>query len=405
MKLNKLLILMFFTTFVHAEELKIIPRSREETKIVLENLKHRKSRLPLPFNESGMVNNVLARKTYLPEGWYSVDFKSDPLMTLSYELKTQCFWVVSRANNCHYCLGHQEHKLNSVGFSDKEVAFLDYDWTKLDLKVIKAINLSKKITLMPHKITDEDIKSLKPEFNNEQIIELVYVISMFNGVNRWTDAMGLPQDIIMKEKSINFLTTTDNDYKNKTDSLCASSELPVRILPSLEETIEMINDAKNRECRVMLISENETKEIINKKDKVIIQDWERALAVFPEICRQQNSRLKSIEEDGSIDKRIKTIISWTSARHNNALFSLSESYKKLLELRMDPSLLDLNESEESVVIFTKKLTQDPQIITDNDINNLKEFYKDNEIAEIIYLVGFFNMIDRFTETLNCRVLN
>lgn len=394
---------MFFTTFVHAEELKIIPQSREETKIVLENLKHRKSRLPLPFNESGFVNNALARKTYLPEGWYSVDFKVDPLMTLSYELKTQCFWVVSRANNCHYCLGHQEHKLNNLGFSDKEIALLDYDWTKLDSKVIKAISLAKKITLMPHKITDEDIENLNPEFNNEQIIELVYTVSMFNSVNRWTDAMGLPQDTNMKEKPIDFLTNTSDEYKNKTDSICLLNESSNRILPSLEQTIKMIDNAKNRKCRVTIISEDLTRGILST-DKAIIQEWERALAVFPEICKQQNYRLKSIREDGTVNNKIKAIIAWTSARHNNALFSLSESYKELLKLKIDPSLLTLDECDEVVINFTKKLTQNPQVITDSDINNLRKFYKDNEIAEMIYLIGFFNMFDRFTETLGCGIL-
>jgi alkylhydroperoxidase family enzyme len=34
------------------------------------------------------------------------------------------FWIVARANNCHYCLGHQESGLARAGLSDDEIAGL-----------------------------------------------------------------------------------------------------------------------------------------------------------------------------------------------------------------------------------------------------------------------------------------
>ena len=135
-------------------EPKPIPQSRQEMKQLLHDLKGRKSRLPLPILDPSspdvssdgrpLVHNALARRAYLPATWYAADFGNDPAMSLSYVFKTQCFWVVSRGNNCHYCLGHQEHKLHDAGLSDKQIAWLDYDWSRLDPMVRKGRHWPEK---------------------------------------------------------------------------------------------------------------------------------------------------------------------------------------------------------------------------------------------------------------------
>ena len=54
----------------------------------------------------------------------------DPAMTLDYRFKTSLFWIASRANNCQYCLGHQESKLLSAGMTEDQIAALDSDWAE-----------------------------------------------------------------------------------------------------------------------------------------------------------------------------------------------------------------------------------------------------------------------------------
>ena len=51
-------------------------------------------------------------------------------MTLDNKFKVQLFWIVSRANNCQYCLGHQEAKLLGAGMKEDEIAALDGDWSQ-----------------------------------------------------------------------------------------------------------------------------------------------------------------------------------------------------------------------------------------------------------------------------------
>jgi AhpD family alkylhydroperoxidase len=176
---------------------KPIPVDRAQAKRALEALKDRQPRLPLapPTEEEkqswgvqAIVTNGLARRRYLPETWFAADFGQDPLMLLEYPLKTKCFWVVSRANNCQYCLGHQEHKLTAIGMTDAQLAGLDAGGPDEDGRTRACLEAARRITLEPHLWSGSDLELLREQMTDEQIIEMVYTISMFNSVNRWTDS-------------------------------------------------------------------------------------------------------------------------------------------------------------------------------------------------------------------------
>lgn len=405
------------TSAIVATDPKPIPKNREEMKQLLENLKSRKSRLPLPKvdpnaaaanNGRPVVNNGLARRTYLPAAWFAADFGNDPAMTLTYVFKTQCFWVVSRGNNCHYCLGHQEHKLHDSGLSDKQIAWLDYDWSQLDPMVRKGAAIAKAMTLTPHQLTDQDVENLRPELTDPQIIELVYTIAMFNSVNRWTDALGLPQDEIMREKRIDFLTPVDAEFQGKAGGLAAANpQAANRKLPSYAEAMATLNQNESRKPRVALPSEEAAREMLAITDAdVKIENWERALATFPEVGKRQWDAIQSMNNEGHLSPKIKALIAWTSARHNIASSTLRFAHQRLQQAGLTESDIErldrgegLTTDEEMVRQFTIKLTEHPQRITDADIENLRQKFNDQQVAEIVYLIGAANMLDRLTETL------
>ena len=89
-----------------------VPVTRTAVKKVLEDSKKAKPRLPLPpLTEEEMkpgtrtvVNNARMRDLYLPKALRNADFfrGPDPAMRLDGTFKTELFWIVSRANNCHY---------------------------------------------------------------------------------------------------------------------------------------------------------------------------------------------------------------------------------------------------------------------------------------------------------------
>ena len=80
----------------------------------------------------GIINNGRMRKLYLPPELTSGGFtrEPDPAMTLKDSFKTMFFWIVSRANNCTYCQGHQEVKLAADGVSEDTIAAFDGDWSE-----------------------------------------------------------------------------------------------------------------------------------------------------------------------------------------------------------------------------------------------------------------------------------
>jgi hypothetical protein len=92
-----------------------VPLTRPEMKEALEALKKIKPRIPLPeltdaekekLGERGGGYEGRLRLHYMPagEGRGGIGFgrEADPKMSLSYEFKTQLFWIVSRTNNCHF---------------------------------------------------------------------------------------------------------------------------------------------------------------------------------------------------------------------------------------------------------------------------------------------------------------
>ncbi len=97
------------------------PLTRPEMKQALEDLKHRKIRIPLPeltdedkarLGDRASSYESRLRYHYSPggdeqrggarRGAGGFSREPDPSMTLSYELKTMLFWIVSRSNNCLY---------------------------------------------------------------------------------------------------------------------------------------------------------------------------------------------------------------------------------------------------------------------------------------------------------------
>jgi hypothetical protein len=94
-----------------------VPLTRDEMKRLLEDVKARKPRIPLPEltaeekaklseREAGYESRL--RSLYLPrgeaggQGAFGFSREADPNMTLDYRFKTQLFWIVSRTNNCQY---------------------------------------------------------------------------------------------------------------------------------------------------------------------------------------------------------------------------------------------------------------------------------------------------------------
>ena len=194
-----------------SNEPKPVPATRPEMKAALEALKERQPRIPLPDPEhDAAAVDSHRRSEYLPEEWgnggglggskqnnsrsHSNGMGQDPGAKLDHQFTDACFWVVSRGNNCHYCLGHQELTLRIGGLSDDAIAALDCDWSGFEPRMQAALGYTRKLTIEPQLVGADDIANLKKVFSDPEIIELTFDVARFNATNRWTDGMGLPQE-------------------------------------------------------------------------------------------------------------------------------------------------------------------------------------------------------------------
>ena len=191
--LYSLLIVLFSVSSVLADNLddaalpEPVPLTRDDMKRALDASKESVPRLPLPpltegekslieeqkaaFAKTGeqprrfgLGNNGRMRAWYLTEYGFSLDSDVARARTnaprdrgdssLDRDFRTQLFWIVSRGNNCTYCLGHQESSLSTGGMSDDLLAALDGDWSEFSDAQRAAFAFARKLSFEPHSVTD-----------------------------------------------------------------------------------------------------------------------------------------------------------------------------------------------------------------------------------------------------------
>jgi len=415
---------------------KSMPQTRPEMKKALEALKKREPRLPLKeltaeqrqqYGNRPVVNNGRMRTIYLPPSWSASSRgpapanapanpasrsasggNNDPAMTLDDAFKVKLFWIVSRGNNCHYCLGHQEHKLRLAGLVEDEIAALDCKWQAFPASEQAAMAFTDKITKRPDEISRADIDKLRQHFNDSQIIEMVYTVAGYNSTNRWTDSMGIPQDETFRDEPNVLDTPTSAEFTSTTTKIATEREIP---RPKLEDraTVEsMLAQARTRKPSVELPTNEKAREALGDvAPSGAIPNWMRAMGAFTQTAKSFAATRRAIENDGRISPQLKAQLSWITARENRAWYAAGHAMQRLIKLgadsqtayQLDGDLKQFSPAEQAAFRFARKLTSSSRSMTDADIAGLRKHYSDHEVAEIVHVVCVGNMFDRFTEAL------
>jgi len=110
---------------------------------------------------------------------------------LSRELKQLVAFVTSNAAGCRYCQAHTSHSAHRAGSSAEKIeAAFEYETNSLfDEAERAALRLAQSAGLVPNQSTPEHFEALREHFDDEGIVELVSVISLFGYLNRWNDTM------------------------------------------------------------------------------------------------------------------------------------------------------------------------------------------------------------------------
>ncbi len=404
----------------------VVPPTRQAMKQALEDSKHAQPRLPLPpltaeeelkakQGDWGVVNNGRMRKFYLPAEFTGsgLSREPDPGMSLGYPFQTMLFWIVSRANNCTYCMGHQESKLSAAGVSEATLAALDDDWSGFTPAEQAAFGFARKLTFEPHAICDADVEALRAHYTPAQVLEIATVVGNFNAMNRWTGALRIPQ-----EEHRQYLTPAADgdarrislvaplDVKGTTAAPARAASRPKR--ESRAEVEAALSAAKVRTPRLPLVDEAATKALrpAGVADGPAPQ-WERLLARFPLVGVQRiaQHRAAGSAEVGSIDRTLRARIAWIAARHDRAWYALGDAQQRLKALgqtddqiaALDGDRAGFAPADRAVLALAQKLTVDPARIDDADIAAVRAHFSDKQTAEILWLITEAAFFDRVTE--------
>ena len=418
-----------------------LTKTRPEMKRKIEALKGREARIPLPTLTPAeiaagrrSVNNARLRSIYLPESWQSSNFsmrsssrtspgqaqpqtESQRLSQLlnqmqqapDYGFKTRLFWIVSRTNDCQYCLGHQELKLHRVGMTEDQIASLDCKWTAFPANEQAAMRFTRKVTLTPHLVTNEDIAAMKQHFTDEQFVDLLQTIAGYNSINRWTSSTGIPQDQSFGSEEPSQLDTPTSDEFSKMKTQVAPFDYQPRAAwESRAEAEAAMAACRNRTPSVKLPSIEAARQALAADTPGVTPPaWVQAAAYSPTSALRLWKHRQAIARDGKLDPKLKTQIAWVVTRENRAWYSLAHARTRLNALGVtDDVLFAIGASEDAFTpteratfAFARKLTSAPHTIVDEDVAGLRKLFSDNEVAEIIFLTCDANMFDRFTEML------
>lgn len=430
------LIVAALTTSGIAAEIAPLPaKTRPEMKRVIEGLKQRESRLPLPAltaeeiaSGRRSVNNGRLRSIYLPESWMA---SRNPAQTANsgrqtesqrqnaafnqmqsapdYPFKTRLFWIVSRTNDCQYCLGHQELKLKRAGMTDDQIAALDCKWSAFPEDEQAAIRFTRKITLTPHLINEADIQALKKHYNDAQLVDILQSICGNNSTNRWTASTGIPQDRSFNSEEPSQLDTpTSAEFSTIETQVAPLDYMPRPAWESRTEVEAAIAGCLTRSALVKLPGVDVARQAIAADTPGTIPPvWTQAMAYSPQTALRTWKHRQAIARDGKLNGNLKAQIAWVCARENRAWYSAAHARIRLNALGItDDAIFAIGSQDDlfkpaelATFAFARKLTSAPHTVVDGDIANLRTQFSDNEVAEIIFLICDSNSFDRFTESL------
>jgi AhpD family alkylhydroperoxidase len=428
-----------------------VPVTRPEVKQFLEDMKERKPRIPLPelteeekakLGERGAGYESRLRALYMPgsdaRGGFFFGRENEPGMSLDYKFKTQLFWIVSRTNNCQYCLGHQEVKLASAGMKEEEIAALDGDWSQFTPAQRAAYAFARKFTYEPHRLGDADVEKLREHYKDLQILEMILSMAGNNAINRWKEGTGAPQSKDLTgfgRGSANppadpppsfktFLTPTPDEFKDKVSKVAPlqidektgkPSQVCVMkrpVLESREDVEKALEAARKRTPRLPLVEEAKAREALGENaPKDALPQWVLLLTNFPVSGKARVASIRDAEEKGDLKPLLKAQVSWIIARQDRAWYAVGLAKQRLKDLgwsedqiyKLDGDWKDFTPAERSLFTVARKLAASPVVLTDEDVAEALKQTGPKEVVQLISYTTGRASFDRITEAAGLRL--
>ena len=142
-----------------------------------------------------------------------------------------------------------------------------------------------------------------------------------------------------------------------------------------------------------------------EKETGRIPEWVKVMAHNPKILKEFTELFKVIMGEGKIDPSLRWKIAFVVSDSLKCPFCVDVTGKMLKSLGASEEVLgrikkgeDLQKEEKQVLDLVKEVTLKASVCTPELFDRLRENFSEQEIVEIVSIIGLFNYINRFNNT-------
>lgn len=136
----------------------------------------------------------------------------------------------------------------------------------------------------------------------------------------------------------------------------------------------------------------------------------RVMAHRPEIFATMQAHFAAVLNTGTVSTKLKELIIVRTSQVNDTPYCLAShtllarnlgwSDEQLAGLADWHNRSDFTAAEKAALRLAETVTRDAHAVTDEQFAELRDFYSEGEIVELLCAIGLFNYFNRFNNALN-----
>ena len=136
----------------------------------------------------------------------------------------------------------------------------------------------------------------------------------------------------------------------------------------------------------------------------------RVMAHRPEIFSTMQEHFAAVLNTGTVSTRLKELIIVRTSQVNDTPYCLAShtilarnlgwSDDQLAHLAEWPQRADFTPAEKAALRLAETVTRDAHAVTDEQFSELRRYYSEGEIVELLCAIGLFNYFNRFNNALH-----
>ena len=139
----------------------------------------------------------------------------------------------------------------------------------------------------------------------------------------------------------------------------------------------------------------------------------RVLARKPEILRALRELRRVTISDGKVSKELKNMVAQLSSLSAGCNYCAAHNAGFAIDMGLSAEKEDqlwnyetsdlFTEAERAALRLAQSAVQTPNAVTDEDFDNLKQFYDEEAIVELLSVIGVFGFYNRVNDTLATKL--